>query len=482
MAEKGATRIGIGLDFGTSNSAAAWFDGETLRYVALEGTNPVMPTAIHLDRSYVSTTGSAAIDQYVEENRGRLVELVPEVIGEMSTTLGSGELGDANPQLDTERSLVYGPLVDRTLPGRLFHGLKRLLGDPTIERLSVFSKPFRLVALITPVLVRMREAIEAQTGGRARSVHAGRPVNFEGKHPARNAIATQRLLEAYRHARFNDVHFFPEPVAATLSYLWRAELPERGIALTIDFGGGTLDLSVVRFDDTEFDVLGTDGIGLGGNRIDQLIFKRVLFPLLGEGEWYARRVEGRMIETPFPFHEFETGLLNWPITHMLNENRTRSMVVEAFAAGGPAAVKFERLKDLISYNYSYNCFQAIKKAKAELSEVIETVIDIPELNLRVPFTRAQLDDILTEELENVRNLIDGLLQRVGVQREDISVVIRTGGSSLIVAVRSLLETMFPNRVAMHDPFTSVAGGLAIADYFGYAFDWERHAQGARRDR
>ena len=101
----------------------------------------------------------------VEENRGRLVELVPEVIGEMSTSLGGGDLDSENPRLDTDRNLVYGQLIDRTLPGRLFHGLKRLLGDQSIDRLSVFAKPFRLVALITPVLVRMREAIERHTRG-----------------------------------------------------------------------------------------------------------------------------------------------------------------------------------------------------------------------------------------------------------------------------------------------------------------------------
>jgi hypothetical protein len=29
--------------------------------------------------------------------------------------------------------------------------------------------------------------------------------------------------------------------------------------------------------------------------------------------------------------------------------------------------------------------------------------------------------------------------------------------------------MFPDKVAAHDPFTSVAGGLAIANYHGYQF-------------
>jgi hypothetical chaperone protein len=452
------TRVGVGLDFGTSNSTAAWFDGQTLRYVALEGVNPVMPTAI---------------DQYVEENRGRLVELVPEVIGEASTSVGGGELGQENSQLDTARNLIYGQLVDRGLPGRLFHGLKRLLGDPRIDRLSVFSRLFRLVALITPVLIRIREAVERETRRKTSALHAGRPVNFEGSEDSRNAIATERLLEAYQHAGFRDIRFYPEPVAATLSYLWRERPTEKGVALTVDFGGGTLDLCLVRFEGTSFEVLATDGISLGGNKIDQLIYRKLLFPLLGEGEWFARKVDGRVIETPFPFSEFENGLLNWPITHMLNENRTKTVVMEALASGGATAIKFERLKDLISYNYSYNCFQAIKLAKAELSEKTETVIDIPELNLHIPFTRAQLDDILKAELIELRDLIDGLIARVGLQRTDITVVIRTGGSSLIVAVKNLLESMFPAKVAAHDPFTSVAGGLAIANYYGHSFDWKQ---------
>ncbi len=49
-------------------------------------------------------------------------------------------------------------------------------------------------------------------------------------------------------------------------------------------------------------------------------------------------------------------------------------------------------------------------------------------------------------------------------------VIRTGGSSQIAAVKHKLEHWFPGRVTEHDPFTSVAAGLAIASYHGYKFD------------
>jgi molecular chaperone DnaK (HSP70) len=218
----------------------------------------------------------------------------------------------------------------------------------------------------------------------------------------------------------------------------------------------------VRFEGAKFEVLATQGMALGGDRIDQLIFEQMLFPELGKGERWVRDVDGREIDTLFPFGEFESSLINWPTTFLLNQNQTRAMVVDRIARGGPAAVKFQRLLDLVTFNYSYNCFQAIRRAKVELSSVRHTRIDIPELNLLVPFDRQQLDAILQPVLARTRECIDALLQRAGLAPNDVSVVIRTGGTSQIVAVRALLEQLFPGRVEGHDPFTSVASGLAIA--------------------
>jgi hypothetical chaperone protein len=458
--------MGVGVDFGTSNSTIAWFDGRELHFISMEGDSPILPSAIHLNREFSPLTGSAAVNHYVEENRGRLVQLVAEEIGEEGMALGDLGASGGRGDVGGLRRTVYGPPVDRGQMGRLFQELKRLLGDPGTERLMVFHRAYRLVALITPILERMRLELEQRTGEPVSRVHVGRPVNFEGRDAQRNALAVSRLAEAAQNAGFRQLSFFEEPVAATLSYLWRAGPQAHGIALTVDFGGGTLDLSVIRYSGTRFEVLSTAGTGLGGNRIDQMIYVRLLFPELGEGESWTREVDGRVLEAAFPFQEYETGLLNWQTTYLLNQNATKSKVVERIAQGGPAAVKFERLKDLISYNYSYNCFQAIRKAKAALSQVEETVLDIPEINLAIPFTRAMLDEILKPALETLRQLIGEVLAAAGIAQDDISLVIRTGGSSEIVAVRRLLDELFPGKVTSHDPFTSVAGGLAIASYEG----------------
>lgn len=444
----------------------AWFDGERLVSVSLDGSDPILPTAVHLDRQYQSLVGSAAIVRYVEENRGRRVELVAQLIGEAASSVVGNEGGEDISRLSTQRGAIYGPPVDRTLPGRLFLGLKRLLGDPGIERLQVFERQYRLVALLTPILQHVRERLEAGLLAPLPPIHVGRPVVFEGRHPDRNAIASGRLAEALDHAGLQIAQFGSEPVAATLSWLWRARPERGGLALTVDFGGGTLDLSLIRYDGARFEVLSTTGLALGGDRIDQMIFEHMLFPQLGQGERWVRPVDGREVDTLFPFEEFESGLLNWQTTHLLNQNRTRAMVVDRLSRGGAAAPKFRRLLDLVDYSCSYNCFAAIRQAKAQLSTVAETVIDIPELNLRLPFAREQLDAVIAPVLVRLAGAMDHVLANAGCPAQDVDVVIRTGGTSEIVAVRRLLEERFAGRVVGHDPFTSVAGGLAIANFSG----------------
>ena len=462
--------IGVGVDFGTSNSTVAWFDGRQLRFVGIETNSPILPTAVHLSKEYEGTTGAAAIERYVQENTARLVHLVPEILGQAARSIENSSPEHEMAELTTSRNAVFGPLIDHGLPGRLFLGLKRLLGNPAIDRIFVFNRPYRLVALLTPVLLRLHEAVQKELRAPVSRAHIGRPVNFEGSDVSRNSLAVSRLREACAHAGFRSIEFYPEPIAATLSFLWQRRLTGTGTVLTVDFGGGTLDLSVIRYSGAKFDVLSTAGADLGGDRIDQLIFRRLLFPLLGEGEAWSRQIDGRTVETLFPFDEYEEGILNWAITHTLNQNKYKTRLTELIAVGNAASVKFQRLKDLINYNYSYSVFSAIKRAKAELSTRESSSIEIPELNLTVTFTRAQLNEILAPMMDQVTELVYQVVGRANLPMNRIDLVVRTGGSSQIVAVRQLLEELFPDKVTEHDPFTSVAGGLAIADYHGYR--WE----------
>jgi hypothetical chaperone protein len=474
-------KLGVGIDFGTTNSAAAVFDGKTvtliplekdlletaaLQSVQLDNDVAIMPSATYIDRNLQTKTGQAAIEQYIADNTGRTVELIPEVIAEVSQFVEHGD-GAENNEVDTSTEKIYGaPVTDSGLQGRLFRGTKRLLGDSRVRRLLVFDHPFRLVALITPLLLRMRKALEAEVGT-VSAAHLGHPVNFEGRDPHRNQLALSRLGEAYKYAGVAEQHFYPEPIAAAASYLHNNPGVSGDVLLTVDFGGGTLDLCVLKKHGDTFEVVTTYGVGLGGDHIDQLLFRKLLFPLLGEGElWRRPGFDREVIETRFPFEDFADLLLNWAVTYTLNQNKYTTPVMECIEQGGPGQRKFERLREVIKHNLSYMLFARIKAFKAALSSQPSARLDIPEIDVDVTLTRAEFEALIAQPLQQISEAVEVTLQQAQLAPEEIDIVLRTGGSSLIPAVRSLLERRFGDKVVDHDPFTSVATGLAIASYHG----------------
>jgi len=201
QSEKHAS-IGIGIDYGTSNSAAAIFDGNKVHLVQLERHSIIMPSATYIDKDFKISTGQSAINHYIESNTGRTVELSAEILGEGRTT--TGQIGDKGLPEEGNTQTVYGQsFVDGGQQGRLFRGIKRLLGSTDAPRLMVFDRAFRLVALITPLLLRIRKRIEQQIPDDAASHdttdHAciGHPGNFEGSTHKRNRTALDMPHEAY---------------------------------------------------------------------------------------------------------------------------------------------------------------------------------------------------------------------------------------------------------------------------------------------
>ena len=493
------SRLGVGVDFGTTNSAAATFDGERVRLVPLERTqvarprpqprpsgqielsfdpkpprpaphderaqDRIMPSATYIDRDLQTTTGRRAIRRYIDDNTRRRVELVPEVIGKASLAVGHAGADSRSPG-ETMTVDVYGDaMTDIGLQGRLFRGVKRLLGRPDVRRLVVFEQPFRPVALVTPILLRIQKAISTELRNRCTTASVGHPVNFEGRDRLRNQLALSRLGEAYGYAGIKDARFYPEPIAAAVSYLHGAKAAQGERLLTVDFGGGTLDFCVLEAEAKgRFRVLATHGIALGGDHIDQRLFRELLFPLLGKGERWRRQGEYGEIETAFPFQDYEELLVNWALTYLLNQNRYTTAVQDCIDQGGASRVKFRRLRELIQQNLGYLVFQAIKDFKAKLSTANEAVLDIPDIDVDVRLTRQQFETLIADMLTRIEEGIDATLERAGLPFSAVDVVLRTGGSSLIPAVHRILDDRFPHKVVDHDPFTSVAAGLAIADF------------------
>ena len=485
--------IGIGLDFGTTNTTVAVADGDQITYLTLDPlANPatVMPTALYIRRSMEHTVGSSAIASYLGDNVGRVVRLRKIDLGTIAMTVnaadGTSAPGHAEGDAVEVAVRVRGD-DDGELPGRLFRGLKSYLGIRTHERFKVFHRQFRTVALVTLMLAEIRKGIAAAGRDVSRTLYIGRPVRFVGDDDA-NAIAMTRLTEACRHAGFTDFSFYPEPVAASLGYLHarsqaasnalparrgllaaarEAQRDDTQTLLTFDFGGGTLDLCLLECRGTQFQVLGTEGLPLGGNRIDQLIIKRLVFPELGEGSPVKSAQHLRHPDTVFPFYRYADYLLNWQMAYMMNQPDMMDTLFAGLRSGADQQRKLGRLWRLIRGNYAYALLNATERAKARLSEAEQAEIYLPEIDLEVPFDRAKLGEILEPVVDEIDAVVAALLDKTGVSAEEIHRVVCTGGSSQLLPVQARLEELFPGRIVRFDFYRSIAGGLALANARGY---------------
>ena len=83
-------------------------------------------------------------------------------------------------------------------------------------------------------------------------------------------------LQAAEIAGLKAYRLVNEATAAVLTFSILQKRPE-GVALVFDFGGGTLDVSIVRFGDRVYEVLATAGDDrLGGDDFDAVILEHVL--------------------------------------------------------------------------------------------------------------------------------------------------------------------------------------------------------------
>ena len=92
-----------------------------------------------------------------------------------------------------------------------------------------------------------------------------------------NDFQRRATMDAAKIAGLNTLAVISEPIAAAIHYAVQNEKTEEEIVLVYDFGGGTLDVTLVKIDQCEFTVLSTAGDSkCGGHDIDQKLFDYVV--------------------------------------------------------------------------------------------------------------------------------------------------------------------------------------------------------------
>ena len=465
----------IGLDFGTTNSGAAVFDGERVHVLPLDPFShdaAVIRSTIYVTRDHQVFIGREAVETYYRQNIGRPSKMVRQYVGEIEMTVG--DVGSVKGYPLGSQTFVRDVyvLVDELTPGRLLRSLKSGLAMG-YEGTTIFGRYYELEDLIALYLRQIRERVEAETGQPVEGVVLGRPVNFAGgSSPADNQRAVERLRRAAGRAGFPEVAFELEPVAAALHYALTLDRPQN--VVVFDFGGGTLDVTVMRVGDPgRREVFATGGVGIAGDVFDQRVIQALLLEHFGRGSTVRLRPSTRLRTSthdkasggggaPFP-SQYTDALVNWQTIPELNRPETLHFLQLAQIDGShPARVR--ALESLLVNNYAVRLFDEVEGAKIALSEAHFALVRLAEEEIDVwqPLTRSQFESLIAAETQRIEACLLETLDNSGLSAGEVDAVIRTGGSAQIPCFIEMLGRVFdPDKVVLSAVFSGVTAGLAV---------------------
>ncbi len=349
----------IGIDLGTSNSAAA----------VVMGGRPVMIPAAE-----GTTVGGKAFPSYVAFTKG-------------------GELLVGEP---AKRQAVNNPEGTVT-------GFKRKMG--TDYKYRMYGKEYTPQQLSSFILQKIKRDAEAFLGEPVEKAVITVPAYF-------NDNQRQATKDAGAIAGLDVVRIINEPTAASLAYGLDRSDKELKI-LVFDFGGGTLDVTILELGQGVFEVKSTSGdTQLGGTDMDNAL-----------------------------------------VDYIINEYRTKENIDLR-----NDRVAMQRIRE------------AAEKAKIELSTVLSTDINLPYVtvsnegpkHLNMTITRAKLEQLVEPIVERCRAPLDRALSDAHLSAGDIGHIILVGGPTRMPIVQSFIEKVLGKKPERGiDPMECVAQGAAI---------------------
>jgi hypothetical chaperone protein len=463
-------KLFCGVDFGTSNSSVAVSDGDQVRVLPLDPHNDSvtsLPSLLYITREGESIVGRSAANAFIERNVDREILLkqvdlginIEAYVASEPDKSESYRPGATDPNV--REAVRAKAMVEVNSPGRLFQSLKTLLRHQAFRGTEVFGVTYHIEELVAMILTRIKHAVDEAAGEPVERAVFGRPVRFSERDPE-NDLAERRLRTAAELAGFKEVVFFYEPVGACVEYAIATE--ERQRLMVVDIGGGTCDVCIMEFGGArgvaqrlgESQVLSVAGVPVAGDAIDREIIRSKLFPVFGSRARYGPNT------LPMPQYLYNQ-ILDWQNLYKLNNEENINWLIAAEStATQPEALR--ALRYLIQRNYGYPVAREVEAAKKRLSSEMQThiVIDKDAIQVHESLERGEFKHIIEYQLERMLESIEEAEQLAGLKPADIDLVLTTGGTSLIPAIRQMLQERFgEDRIRQRDTFTSVATGLAI---------------------
>ncbi len=268
--------------------------------------------------------------------------------------------------------LIVGEMARRTWgndPDNAAARFKRAMGTSTT--FSIGNDEFSPTDLSALVLRKLKQDAEAAIGPITEAV-VTIPANFAQE--ARNAT-----MEAARIAGLNVKYIINEPTAAALYYAFQANGDLRGTYAVFDLGGGTFDVSIIRVQGQDIDVLASNGLHkLGGDDFDNALWDLIV-------DKYRKEYKAELSKEDYPMN-------------------------------------------------------AAEEEKKSLSGRKRTTAEI-ERNL-VDISRIEFEEAISSMIAQLEMMCEATLDEAGVLPQDLSDVFLAGGSTRIPAVIDCARRVF----------------------------------------
>jgi molecular chaperone DnaK len=276
----------------------------------------------------------------------------------------------------------------------------------TNYKVDIKGKQYTPQEISAFILQKIKKDAEAFLGEEVKKAVITVPAYFDDN----QRTATK---DAGTIAGLEVVRLVNEPTAASLAYGIDKETEEELEILVFDFGGGTLDVTIMEFGDGVFEVKSTSGdTKLGGTDMDATVMNY----LAGE-------------------FKKETGV------DLMNDDQA-----------------VQRLRE------------ASEKAKIELSTTLKTDINLPFItatqegpkHLTHTLTRAKLEELVDPIIKKCSAPMEHAIKDAKMTKSDVDKIILVGGPTRMPSVQKFVENFIGKSVERGiDPMECVAIGAAI---------------------
>ena len=331
----------------------------------------------------------------------------PSIISAAEGTSVGGKAFPSIVAFSKDGDLLVGEPARRqavTNPNNTIVAAKRKMG--TEYEFSAGGKQYKPQQISAFILQKIKKDAEAFTGDKVEKAVITVPAYFDDNQ-------RQATKDAGTIAGLDVVRIINEPTAASLAFGLDKSKQDMKI-MVFDFGGGTLDVTVMEMGGGVFEVMSTSGdTQLGGTDMDKVLVDYVLDEF--------KKKEGDDLSSD--------------------------------------STAMTRIRE------------AAEKAKIELSSVMETDINLPFIahdpssgakNLELRLTRAKLEELIGPVVEKCRPSVEKSLSDAKLSASDVNRVVLVGGPTRIPLVRKFVaEVMGREPESGVDPMEAVAMGAAI---------------------